>query len=121
MQVPQPISKASLAKTRYSPEVFQDLVAAYLSTGAGIAGMQPKIMVPDRPTVPIPSLIVKAASPAYPHLAVNESLCLTAARRAGISVPEFMLSDDGQMLVLDRFDMVEHSDGRIEQRSTLLK
>ncbi len=27
--------------------------------------MQPKIMVPDRPTVPIPSLIVKAASAAY--------------------------------------------------------
>ena len=66
--------------------------------------MQPKIMVPDRPTVPIPSLIVKAASPAYPGLAANEYLCLTAAREAGIETPEFALSDDGQMLVLDRFD-----------------
>lgn len=114
-KAPPPISKEMLAKTRYSPEVFQDLVAAYLSTGAGIAGMQPKIMVPDRPTVPIPSLIVKAASPAYPHLAVNEHLCLTAAHKAGIAVPQFMLSDDGQMLILDRFDMVEQPDGRIER------
>lgn len=34
--------------------------------------MQPKIMVPERPTIPIPSLIVKAASESYPGLAVNE-------------------------------------------------
>ena len=48
---PRPMSKAELLGTRYTPEVFNDLVAAYLSTGAGIAGMQPKIMVPDRSTV----------------------------------------------------------------------
>lgn len=65
--MPRTLSKSELLGTAYTPEVFNDLVAAYLSTGAGIAGMQPKIMVPDRPTVPIPSLIVKAASPAYPH------------------------------------------------------
>ena len=104
---PPAISKSELVKTRYTPEVFDELVTAYLGTGAGIAGMQPKIMVPDRPTVPIPSLIVKAASPAYPGLAVNEFLCLSAARSAGIDVTGFTLSDDGQMLILDRFDMVE--------------
>jgi serine/threonine-protein kinase HipA len=102
---PRPISKAELLRMSYSPEVFNDLVGAYLSTGAGIAGMQPKIMVPDRPTIPIPSLIVKAASAAYPGLVANEFLCLSAARRAGIDVPGFELSDDGHMLVLDRFDM----------------
>ena len=69
-----------------------------------------------RPThVPIPSLIVKAASPSYPALAANEFLCLSAARRAGIQVPEFSLSDDGQMLILERFDVVTHDDGRIER------
>ncbi len=112
---PRPMSKADLLKTRYTPAVFNELVAAYLSTGAGIAGMQPKIMVPDRTTVPIPSLIVKAASSAYPDLAANESMCLSAARRAQISVPEFALSDDGQMLVLDRFDMVVRADGSMER------
>ena len=113
--LPRTLSKSELLGTAYTPAVFDDLVAAYLSTGAGIAGMQPKIMVPDRPTVPIPSLIVKAASPAYPGLAANEYLCLTAAREAGIETPEFALSDDGQMLVLDRFDLVIHDDGRVER------
>ncbi|MBE0586743.1 MAG: type II toxin-antitoxin system HipA family toxin [Hydrogenophaga sp.] len=112
---PRALSKTELLQTRYTPEVFNDLMAAYLSTGAGIAGMQPKIMVPDRPTVPIPSLIVKAASPAYPGLAANEYLCLSAARRAGITVPGFELSDDGQMLIIDRFDLVAHADGHIER------
>jgi len=109
---PPPISRDALLKLRYTPDVFDELVRAYLSTGAGIAGMQPKIMVPDRPTIPIPSLIVKVASPAYPGLAANEYLCLQAARRAGITTPECALSDDGQMLVLDRFDLVKTADGR---------
>lgn len=113
--MPRTLSKSELLGTRYTPAVFGELVAAYLSTGAGIAGMQPKIMVPDRPTVPIPSLIVKAASPAYPGLAANEFLCLSAARQAGIGVPSFALSDDGQMLVLDRFDLVVQGDGQVER------
>ncbi len=100
------LSRATLLATAYTTEVFDDLVAAYLATGAGIAGMQPKIMVPDRATIPIPTLIVKAASPAYPGLAANEFLCLSAARRAQIDVPGFDLSHDGQMLVLDRFDVL---------------
>ncbi len=99
------LDKATLRALRYTPEVFDELVRAYLSTGAGIAGMQPKIMVPDRPTIPVPTLIVKAASPAYPGLAANEFLCLSAAREAGVEVPVFELSDDGQMLLIDRFDI----------------
>ncbi|MGC4062843.1 MAG: type II toxin-antitoxin system HipA family toxin [Aquabacterium sp.] len=109
------MDRQTLLSMPYSPEVFDELVRAYLSTGAGIAGMQPKIMVPDRPTVPIPSLIVKAASPAYPGLAANEFLCLSAARRAGIETPTFDLSHDGQMLVLDRFDLVTRPDGGVDR------
>jgi len=110
-----PMSKQALLQLPYSPEVFADLVHAYLSTGAGIAGMQPKIMVPERATVPIPSLIVKAAGPSYPDLAANEYLCLSAARRAGIETPTFDLSQDGQLLVLDRFDLIAQEAGRIER------
>ncbi len=113
--MPRALSKKELLSTAYSPEVFSELVAAYLSTGAGIAGMQPKIMVPERPTIPIPSLIVKAGSAAYPGLAANEFLCLSAAQEAGIEVPTFALSDDGQMLLLDRFDLVVHDAGHVER------
>jgi len=114
---PQPpaLTKKALLETRYTPEVFDELVAEYLRTGAGIAGVQPKIMVPSRPMVPVPSLIVKAAGPAYPGLTANEYLCLRAAQSAGIDVPTFALSDDGQMLILDRFDLVTHADGHVER------
>lgn len=110
-----PISREALLRLTFTPQLFDELVSAYLSTGAGIAGVQPKIMVPDRATVPIPSLIVKAAGSAYPGLAANEYLCLSAAKRAGIDTPNVELSNDGQLLVLDRFDFIEHEDGRLER------
>jgi serine/threonine-protein kinase HipA len=50
-------------------------------------------------------VIVKAASAAYPGLAANEFLCLKAAAAAGIQTPDFDLSNDGQMLLVDRFDI----------------
>jgi len=99
------MSRAQLLSTAFTPDVFDELVRAYLSTGAGVAGMQPKIMVPVRATIPIPTVIVKAASAAYPGLAANEFLCLKAASAAGILTPGFDLSDDGQMLLVDRFDI----------------
>ncbi len=102
---PRIIDRKTLLQTRYTPEVFDELVRAYLSTGAGIAGMQPKIMVPDRVTLPVPTIIVKAAAPSYPGLSANEFMCLTAARNAGIETPGFDLSDDGQLLLVDRFDI----------------
>lgn len=47
-----------------------------------------------------------------PGLAANEFLCLSAARRSGIETPVFDLSDDGQLLLIDRFDLDE-SDNRL--------
>lgn len=102
---PRPLSRSELLNTDFSPAVFDDLVQSYLSTGAGVSGMQPKILVPDRAAIPIPNLIVKAGSAAYPGLAANEFVCLSAARAAGIQVPPFDLSNDGQILILDRFDI----------------
>ena len=44
----------------------------------------------------------------FPELAANEFFCLSAARAAGLAVPNFQLSEDGAALILDRFDL---SDG----------
>ena len=104
------ISRQQLLSMPFTPAVFDELVQAYLSTGAGVAGMQPKIMVPDRPTIAIPTVIVKAASSAYPGLAANEFLCLKAASAAGIATPGFELSHDGQVLLVDRFDIEPNGD-----------
>lgn len=109
------IARSDLLALPFSEALFDELVRAYLSTGAGIAGVQPKIMVPDRVAVPIPSLIVKAAPNKYPGLAANEFLCLSAAKRAEILTPGFELSNDGQMLVIDRFDLATGPEGTVER------
>ena len=101
------LSKAALLKTPFSDLLFRDLVHTYLSTGIGISGVQPKIMIPSKASLPIPDLIVKAAGAEFPGLAANEYLCLSVARIAKINVPSFELSDDGQLLVIDRFDVTE--------------
>jgi len=103
----QHLDRATILRSTPNAQLFQDLVDAYLSTGVGISGVQPKIMVPTRAALPIPDLIVKTAGADFPGLASNEFLCLSAARRAGIDVPNFDLSDDGNILVVDRFDIAE--------------
>ncbi|MGB4116473.1 MAG: type II toxin-antitoxin system HipA family toxin [Polaromonas sp.] len=99
------VNKADLLVSGNGPALFQELMHAYLSTGAGISGVQPKIMVPDRATVPVPTLIIKMAADRYPGLSANEFMCLSAAREAGIQVAPFDLSEDGSLLVIDRFDI----------------
>lgn len=107
--LPAVVNKADLLSSGDGPALFQDLMRAYLSTGTGISGIQPKIMVPDRATVPVPTLIVKMAAERYPGLSANEFMCLSAAREAGIKVAPFDLSEDGSLLVIERFDIA--SDG----------
>jgi len=103
--VPRTLARDELLKLNYTEAVFDQFVNAYLSTGIGVAGMQPKIMVPARVSIPIPPLIVKTASASCPGLAANEYLCMTAAARAGIDTARVDLSHDGQMLLVDRFDV----------------
>jgi serine/threonine-protein kinase HipA len=85
--------------------IFQELVNAYLATGSGLSGVQPKIVLPERGRLPIPNLIVKFGGAAYPGIAANEYLCLQAARRAQLNVPGHELSDDGSLLIVERFDL----------------
>ncbi len=84
---------------------FTALVDAFLATGSGLSGIQPKIVVPERATYPIPNLIVKTNGADYVGLVANEYLCLQVAKRAGLQVPHHDLSDDGALLVIDRFDL----------------
>jgi len=84
---------------------FTALVDAFLATGSGLSGIQPKIVVPERATYPIPNLIVKTSAVDYSGLVANEYLCLQVAKHAGLPVPNHDLSDDGALLVIDRFDL----------------
>jgi serine/threonine-protein kinase HipA len=65
-------------------------------------------------------LIVKAGDDAYPHLAQNEFLCMSAARRAGISVPNFWLSEQGDLFVVERFDLADDHPLGFEDMAVLM-
>jgi len=101
----KPTSKQEILASTNSDDLFEQLLRYYLPTGAGISGVQPKVMVPSRATLPTPDLIVKADGAAYPGLSANEFLCMTAAKAAGINTAECDLSVDGKILVVDRFDV----------------
>lgn len=94
-------------------DIFAGLVDRYILR-AGISGVQPKVLVPERLdsapqrfTSKTSELIIKSGRDEFPGLAINEFLCMSVAREAGIAVPEFYLSDNGKLFVMRRFDRDE--------------
>ena len=91
-------------------DLFHELVARY-ALRSGISGVQPKVMLEatEHGTLRSSGYIVKSWGTDYPCLAANEYFCLTAAKRGGLPVPDFFLSDNGGLFIMRRFDL--SSDG----------
>jgi serine/threonine-protein kinase HipA len=91
-------------------ELFHELVTRY-ALRSGISGVQPKVLLEatERGTLTSAGYIVKSWGSEYPNLAANEFFCMTAAKLAGLSTPEFFLSDNGGLFIMRRFDIT--SDG----------
>lgn len=109
-----------------SKGLFEFLVETYLESG--ISGVQPKVMAPDVDKSPIATdkatliamdLIVKSSGE-YPGLTGNEFLCMDAARRAGITVPEFWLSQDATLFVMRRFDLADEKQLGFEDMAVIM-
>jgi serine/threonine-protein kinase HipA len=98
---------ADILGYRGAQGLFDSLVDRYLMR-SGLSGVQPKVLVPERPepkaTAFTSDLIVKSGLGEFPGLAINEFICMSVARRAGVPVPEFYLSDDRSLFVMRRFD-----------------
>jgi serine/threonine-protein kinase HipA len=104
-----------ILKARRDGGLFEFLLDRFASH-SGLSGVQPKFMIRATgkasdnnarisPTVQSATHIVKLWDPEeYPELAANENFCLLVAKRLGLEVPSFRLSDDGGALVVDRFD-----------------
>lgn len=84
-------------------DLFGELLERYVFR-SGISGVQPKVVVPERARALTPDLIVKSGRVEYPHLAVNEFVCMTIAKAAGMVVPDFWLSANRELFVMRRFD-----------------
>ncbi len=103
-------------------ELFHQLFERY-ALHSGVAGVQPKVLMDvgddsapmladnvltDKATLPLKKYIVKSWGAEFPELACNEFLCLTLARNAGLTTPNFYLSSNGKLLVCERFDIDEN-------------
>lgn len=95
------------------PGMFEKLVDRYIGQTT-IAGVQPKVLVPEntepKSAIHLPELIVKTSGPEFPDLAINEYVCMMIAAKAGLTVPEFYLSEDRRLFIMRRFDITD--DGR---------
>ena len=94
--------------------LFEQLFQQY-SIRSGVAGVQPKVLMDlsddastdlgSRATLTLQPFIVKSWGSDYPQLACNEFIGLSLARYAGLDVANFYLSDNGKLLVSQRFDV----------------
>jgi len=84
-------------------DLFRELVDRYVLR-SGISGIQPEVVVPERGRASTAEFIVKSGRDEYPALAINEYVCMSIAKAAGLAVPEFWLSDDRELFVMRRFD-----------------
>lgn len=108
-RVPPRLDLQGLVEHGNAQALFDDLMEVY-AQDSGIAGVQPKFIArsdDDPLTMPVGTHIVKSSGMATPFLAANEWLCLQAAQRAGLRVPEHTLSVDGQVITIRRFDVTE--------------
>ncbi|WP_281649065.1 type II toxin-antitoxin system HipA family toxin [Parendozoicomonas sp. Alg238-R29] len=91
-------------------QLFSQLMDRFALQSA-VAGVQPKVLVDlaanptDKVTFPLDSYIIKSWGDEFPELACNEYVCLTLCREAGLNTAPFYLSDNGRLLITERFDI----------------
>ena len=119
----QPIEVAALLKGDNSEAAFAALVRQHATSG--VSGVVPKFLDAQAdagaaPADPMEALalhkkasvitrrhIIKGSSAQLPFVALNEHLCMQVARRV-MPAAKTEVSDDGQALVVHRFDVDEH-------------
>lgn len=93
----KPIEVAKLLKGDNSEEAFAELVRQHATSG--VSGVVPKVLTHRH--------IIKGSSKQLPFVALNEHLCMLVASRV-MPTAKTEVSDDGQALVVHRFDVDEH-------------
>ncbi len=102
------------AKGRDGEDVFYELVNEAVNI-PGVAGMRPKLLatmadsLPHDPNVrsfALDTHIIKIGGDIHEqYLPVVEYACMRAAKAAGLAVAEVLLSEDGKLLSVERFDL----------------
>jgi serine/threonine-protein kinase HipA len=108
----EPLDLQALLHEDFSPRYFDDLVRRYARSA--VSGVVPKFLSPESPAAPLETgratlrtarYLVKGSSN-LPYLAFNEHHTLRVLARLGkVPVVHTQLSDDGQVLLVERFDV----------------
>lgn len=100
---------APLLHGEASEQVFLGLMARHAASG--VSGVVPKFLSDEtaalfrKGSVTTERYIVKGSSAHQPFVALNEHLCMKAAAATLAKVARTIVSDDGQVLVVERFDI----------------
>jgi serine/threonine-protein kinase HipA len=100
---------ADVLKHGGSSEFVAKLISEH-ATRSGVSGGYLKVLaetVSTRRQLPLDRWIVKLPSASHPWLSANEYFSMRAAQLSGITTPHIELSDDGQVLLSERFDVRE--------------
>ncbi len=94
-----------------SPDTFSSLIKTFMTKNA-ISGIQPKTiaLLKDKESFSTKEYIIKTWGDEYPQLALNEYFCLKAVEKAGVQIPNIILSKNCKFLLVERFNYVKHSD-----------
>lgn len=92
-------------------DTFQKILEMFLSKNA-ISGIQPKTLaiLEDKSTLSIKEYIIKTWGEEYPQLALNEYFCLKAVQSAGVKIPNIILSENNNFLLVERFNYDKDND-----------
>ena len=121
------LNLSEILSYRSKEPLFPQLLEKYYLR-TSLAGMQPKVSMPNTNTVQSDStvqqrdLIVKSFDAEFPLLTINEFVCMQAAQHCGLEPPKTYLSENLETYVVERFDKT--SDGTklgYEDFTTLMK
>ena len=106
-QPPVPFELTEILRGDNSEEAFVRLVRKHAVSG--VSGVVPKFLTNEignyrKGTLATDKYIVKGTTARLPGVALNEHLCMEVARRAGMLTATTEVSNDGQALVVHRFD-----------------
>ncbi|KGP01045.1 type II toxin-antitoxin system HipA family toxin [Alcaligenes faecalis] len=111
----EPLQIESLLKAENTSAYFSSLVRRYAR--ASISGMVPKFLAPDigseqhshvvgKPTLRTSRHIIKGSDESTPYLGFNEFYTMRVLERLNVvPVAQTRMSDDGRVLIVDRFDV----------------
>lgn len=103
------LTQTDIAATNDGDALLAELLSR-LTSVPGVSGIQPKLLLPlparDEPLRAVADThLLKGNRPEYPFATAVEAATLDLAEACGLDVPARILSDDGRLLAIKRFDL----------------